>query len=71
MYYRNSASYFVLVASAFVLAACTDAPSNGVTAPTDAALSRGVGQDRLAALFGKASPAFSPSQEPFSPTTTR
>jgi hypothetical protein len=40
-----------------VLAACTDAPSSGITAPTDAALSSGVGQDRRAANFAKASPA--------------
>jgi hypothetical protein len=57
MSYNNSASRFVLAASAFVLAACTDAPSSGITAPTDAALSSSVAQDRLAALFGKASPA--------------
>jgi hypothetical protein len=56
MPYRNSVFRFALAGSAFVLAACTDAP-NGVTAPTDAALSRGVSQDRLAALFAKGSPA--------------
>src|SRR5687768_17575457 len=57
MSYKNSASRFVLAASAFVLAACTDAPSSGITAPTDPALSSGVGQDRRAAQFAKASPA--------------
>lgn len=57
MSYRNSASRFVLAVSALVLAACTDAPSSGITAPTDAALSSGVGQDRRAAHFAKASPA--------------
>jgi hypothetical protein len=57
MSYRNSLSRFVLAGSAFVLAACTDAPNGGVTAPTDEALSRGVSQDRLAALFAKGSPA--------------
>jgi hypothetical protein len=58
MSYRNSAHRLVLAASALVLAACTDAPSSGVTGPpADPALSRGVAQDRLAALFGKASPA--------------
>jgi hypothetical protein len=57
MSYRNSSRYFVLAASAFVLAACTDAPNDRLTAPSDAALSRGAGQDRLAAAFAKASPA--------------
>jgi len=57
MSYRNSVSRFVLAASAFALAACTDAPNSRVTAPTDAALSRGVGQDQRAAHFAKASPA--------------
>ena len=57
MSYRNSSRYFVLAASAFVLAACTDAPNDRLTAPTDAALSRGAGQDRLKAQFAKASPA--------------
>lgn len=54
---RNSAHRFVLTASVFALAACTDGPSSGLTAPTDAALSKsGAGQDRLKAHFAKASP---------------
>ena len=57
MPYRNSLFRLALAGSALVLAACTDAPNGSVTAPTDAALSRGVGQDRLAALFAKGSPA--------------
>jgi len=48
---------FVLVASALVLAACTDAPNGGLTAPADASLSSSVAQDRLARLFGSTSPA--------------
>ena len=57
MPYKNSASPFIIAASAFVLAACTDAPSGGITAPTNAALSSGIGQDQRAARFAKASPA--------------
>jgi hypothetical protein len=57
MPYRNSLFRLVLAGSAFVLAACTDAPNGGVTAPTGATFSSGVAQDRLAALFTKASPA--------------
>jgi hypothetical protein len=57
MTHRNFLSRFVLAASVFAFAACTDAPNAGVTAPSDASLSRGVAQDRLAALFAKASPA--------------
>jgi hypothetical protein len=53
---RNSVSRFILAASAVALAACSDAP-NGVTAPTDAAFRSDVAQNRLAALFAKASPA--------------
>ncbi|HMI55003.1 MAG TPA: hypothetical protein VK494_02335 [Gemmatimonadaceae bacterium] len=49
-------SRFILAASAVALAACSDAP-NGVTAPTDAAFRSDVAQNRLAALFAKASPA--------------
>jgi hypothetical protein len=54
---RTPFNRFVLFASAFVLAACTDSPNRTITAPTDAALSSSVAQDRLAALFSKASPA--------------
>src|SRR6266566_7267401 len=54
---RISLNRFVLVASALALAACTDAPNGGVTAPDNATLSSSVAQDRLASLFGKASPA--------------
>ena len=57
MYNRNSATRFALAASAFVLAACSDAPSSSVTAPTDAAFSRAFGQEQRAAHFAKASPA--------------
>ena len=57
MYLRDSAPRFVLAASAFLLAACADAPSNGLTGPTDPAFSRGVGQEQRAAHFKKASPA--------------
>lgn len=57
MSYTNSVFRFVLAASALTLAACTDAPSGGITAPADAALSNGVGQDQRAARFAKASPA--------------
>jgi hypothetical protein len=57
MSYRNSSRRFVFAASAFVLAACTDAPNDRLTAPSDAALARGAGQDRLKAQFTKASPA--------------
>jgi hypothetical protein len=55
---RNTFAFrFVVAASVFVLAACTDAPSSGITGPTDPALSSGVSQDRRAAHFAKASPA--------------
>ena len=57
MSYRNSASRFVLAASALTLVACTDAPSSGITGPGDPSLSSGVGQDQRAARFAKASPA--------------
>lgn len=57
MSYRNSSCFFVLAASVLALAACTDAPNDRLTAPGDAALGRGVGQDRLKAHFAKASPA--------------
>lgn len=57
MSHNNSAPRFLLAASVLVLAACTDAPSTGITAPADAALSSGVGQDQRAAHFAKASPA--------------
>ncbi len=57
MSHKNLLSRLVLAASAFVLAACTDAPNGGLTAPANPALSSSVAQDRLAALFGKASPA--------------
>jgi hypothetical protein len=57
MSYRNSSRSFVLAASAFVLAACTDAPNDRLTAPTDAALARGANQERLKEHFKKASPA--------------
>jgi hypothetical protein len=54
---RIPVNRFVLVASALVLAACTDAPNGGLTAPADASRSSSVAQDRLARLFGTASPA--------------
>ena len=57
MPHKNSLSRLVLAGSAFVLAACTDAPNGGLTAPASPALSSSVAQNRLAALFGKASPA--------------
>jgi hypothetical protein len=57
MSYKKSSPYFVLAASAFVLAACTDAPSSGLTGPPDPALSRTTGQAQRAAHFKKASPA--------------
>jgi hypothetical protein len=57
MYFRDSAPRLVLAASVFVLAACADAPSNGLTGPPDPAFSRGVGQEQRAAHFKKASPA--------------
>jgi hypothetical protein len=57
MYFRNSASRLVLAASAFVFAACADAPSNGLTGPPDPRLSLGIGQEQRAAHFKKASPA--------------
>ena len=55
MYPGISKSRFVLAASAFVLAACADAPSNGLTGPPDPALSRVFGQEQRAAHFKKAS----------------
>lgn len=54
---RNSSHLLVLAASAFLAAACTDAPNGSLTAPSSPSLSSGVAQDRLAALFSKASPA--------------
>jgi hypothetical protein len=54
---RISSRYFVFVVSAFVLAACTDAPNERLTAPGEAALASGASQDRLNAQFAKASPA--------------
>ena len=57
MPYRNSRSALLLAASSLLLAACTDAPNGSPTAPTSPALSSSVAQDRLAALFSKASPA--------------
>ena len=53
---RNTASRFLIAASAVALVACADAP-NPVQPPSTASLGRGVGQDRLAALFSEASPA--------------
>jgi hypothetical protein len=54
---RIPSTNFILAVSAFVLAACTDAPNDRLTAPSDAALARGASQDRLKAQFAKASPA--------------
>lgn len=54
---RIPVNRFVLVASALMLAACTDAPNGGVTAPASGTLSSSVAQDRLASLFASASPA--------------
>jgi hypothetical protein len=54
---RSALNLFVLAGFTFALAACTDAPNGGLTAPDQAALSSSVAQDRLAALFSKASPA--------------
>jgi hypothetical protein len=52
----NTASRFLIAASALAVVACADSP-NPLQPPSGAALARGVAQDRLAALFGKASPA--------------
>jgi hypothetical protein len=57
MYSRTSASRLVLAVSTFALAACTDAPGNGLTGPPEPAFSRATGQQQRAALFKKASPA--------------
>ena len=57
MHSKNFTSRFALVASTFVLAACTDAASNGVTGPPDPALSRATPQEQRAAHFKTASPA--------------
>jgi hypothetical protein len=56
VYSRISTSRFILAASAFALAACADAPSNGLTGPPEVALSRASGQAQRAAHFKKASP---------------
>src|SRR5215210_4179424 len=52
----KSASRFLIAASALAVVACADSP-NPVQPPSGASLASGVAQDRLAALFGKASPA--------------
>jgi hypothetical protein len=57
MSFRSSLSYLVLAASGFLATACTDAPNGNLTAPSSPSLSSSVAQDRLAALFSKASPA--------------
>lgn len=54
---RISPSRFALAASALVLAACADSPSNGLTAPRAVELSGVVAQEQRAAHFKKASPA--------------
>ena len=60
----NTASRFLIAASAFAVVACADSPnpvqpptSASLQSPTSASLAGGVAQDRLAALFTKASPA--------------
>ena len=53
---KTTASRFMVLTSALLLAACADAPT-AVEPPGSAALSRGASGDRLAALFEKASPA--------------
>ena len=57
MSYRNPSTSFILAASAVVLAACTDAPNDRLTAPSDATFARGANQERLKEHFRKASPA--------------
>lgn len=52
----KTASRFLVVASAFAGVACADSP-NPLQPPTGPALASVVAQDRLAALFSKASPA--------------
>ena len=56
MSHKTTASRFMVLTSALLLAACADAPT-AVEPPGGAALSRGASGDRLAALFEKASPA--------------
>ena len=56
MSHKTTASRFMVLTSALLLAACADAPT-AVEPPGSAALSRGASGDRLAALFEKASPA--------------
>lgn len=60
----NIASRFLIAASALAVAACADSPnpveppsSASLQPPSSASLAGGVAQDRLAALFNKASPA--------------
>jgi hypothetical protein len=53
---KTTASRFMVLTSALLLAACVDAPT-AVEPPGNAALSRGASGDRIADLFEKASPA--------------
>jgi hypothetical protein len=52
----KTASRFLIAASAFAVVACADSP-NPLQPPTSPSLASVVAQDRLAALFTKASPA--------------
>jgi len=52
----KTASRFLIAASAFAVVACADSP-NPLQPPSGPSFASGVAQDRLAALFSKASPA--------------
>ena len=52
----KTASRFLIAASALAVVACADSP-NPLQPPSSPSLASSVAQDRLAALFGKASPA--------------